>query len=305
MYIATGIRTFSRVRPLHTTAIVRKVSPSTASAAAEAAAIRSDPTLPGQTLTLFQKLKGFASFYKSGLKELVANMRAAPEIQKRLAQKQQSSIADLVSRHEWQIAQRTPKDKLRLIPFGFLVVCIPELIPLTIWLFPNVCPTTCLTYGQVAKMAQKHDDKVKLPIHVQALERSRALGISVDDCGTEKGLLRTQPVLGDIGQWESQDVSLANRYMGLGGGSTKRLLDHLDYLSVDDQLIAKEALVSQLGLAELIRACQERGIPTAGYPESHLRRALDSWMQLTQKKGKELQAAIVWSRMALHQKSTK
>ncbi|KAJ1810657.1 hypothetical protein LPJ75_004187, partial [Coemansia sp. RSA 2598] len=127
-------------------------------------AVRSDPTLPGQTLTFVQKIKGFVSFYKTGLKELLSNSRAVSGIRARM------DAGQGITREELQIARRNPRDKLRLVPFGFLVVVIPELIPLTIWLFPGVCPSTCVTYSQLLKMARKQDQR-RQQIHVEALKR--------------------------------------------------------------------------------------------------------------------------------------
>ncbi|KAI8323461.1 hypothetical protein GQ54DRAFT_296763 [Martensiomyces pterosporus] len=282
----------------------------TAVAPADSKPIRADPTVPGQSLTFYQKIKGFISFYKGGLKELVSNTKAASGIRSRM------SNGEAVSREEFQIQHRTPGDKLRLIPFGFLVVIIPELIPLTIWLFPGVCPSTCVTFGQMTKMAKKQD-ATRQKLYPEIISRIESLGIKADDFSDSTKLGKFAQSSMDIFSLEkldARDLQLICQFMNIGKKgmltSTEslrgKLGTYLDYIKQDDQLLVKEQLVGQLGLAELHRACQERGIPTANYPEARLRSSLDSWTRLTQTKGKALgMLPIVWSRLALFTKQVK
>ncbi|KAJ1960133.1 hypothetical protein GGI12_003966 [Dipsacomyces acuminosporus] len=273
--------------------------------------VRLDPTIPGQTLSFFQKIKAFISFYKGGLKELWSNNKAAAGIQERLRN------GEYVSREEFQIQRRNPGDKRRLIPFGFLVVMIPELIPLTIWLFPGFCPSTCITFGQIKGMAKKHD-ATKQRLYGQALARIESLGLDASSFGAyEKLHNAVQTGAADIFTLESlnaNDLQLICQFMNIGKKglftSTEslraKLASHMEYIKYDDRLLANEQLVGQLGLTELHRACQERGIPTADYPESLLRSSLESWTKLTQSKGASLgMLPIVWSRLVLFNKQVK
>ncbi|KAJ2756706.1 hypothetical protein GGI19_000641 [Coemansia pectinata] len=262
---------------------------------------RADPTLPGQTLTLFQKVKGFISFYKGGLKELVSNIKAASKIKDRLA------AGSPVSRDELQIHRRTPADKLRLVPFGFLVVVIPELIPLTIFLFPGVCPSTCVTYGQVAKMAAK-SDATRMSLHARAVARIEGLGLAPAAFADAKSLAdMAQDGRGGIFDVDSlvrDDLQLVCRFLGLGkiglvnseAQLRARLAAHLEYIRTDDQLLLAEQAVDCLGLTELYRACQERAIPSSGRSGEQLRASLRAWTEMT----RDLPVLpIVWSRLAL------
>ncbi|KAJ1721511.1 hypothetical protein LPJ53_003971 [Coemansia erecta] len=267
---------------------------------------RDDPTLPGQTLTFVQKIKGFVSFYKSGLKELVSNLRAASAIRLRIEN------GEVVTRSEYQIVQRSPSDKLRLVPFGFLVIVIPELIPLSIWLFPGMCPSTCRTYSQVVKMAKKQDE-LRQKIHVAALERIHSLGLSPEDFMRDADISRLEQRDMDIFSLErasASDLQMLCAFMNVsakGGARAEALGRHLEYLRHDDRLLVRDELVDRLGLSELHRACQERGIPSAGYGEGHLRIALGSWMR--QSGGGKAEAAslmpIIWSRLVLLQDCVK
>ncbi|KAJ2451252.1 hypothetical protein GGF42_004302 [Coemansia sp. RSA 2424] len=270
--------------------------------------VRADPTLPGQTLTLFQKLKGFISFYKGGLKELMSNIKAAPKIRDRL------SKGETVTRDEMLIHRRTPADKWRLVPFGFLVVIIPELIPLTIFLFPGVCPSTCVTYGQVAKMAAK-SDAARNKLHARALARIEGLGLApaaFADAQSLVQLARGNEGIFDLEQLARADLQLVSQFMGLGkiglvnseSQLRARVAAHLDYLRADDRLITAEQTVDRLGLAELTRACQERAIASTGRSEEQLRASLTAWTALTQAQNRTLpMLPIVWGRLALFGKS--
>ncbi|KAJ1955890.1 hypothetical protein EC988_001637 [Linderina pennispora] len=267
---------------------------------------RVDPTLPGQSLTFIQKVKGFVSFYKGGLKELLQNNKAAKAIAVKVRN------GEDLTRSELQIQRRTPGDKLRLVPFGFLVVIIPELIPLTIWLFPGVCPSTCVTFGQTVKMGRKQD-VVRQRLHAQAVQRIAEAGIKPGDLAVASKLGKLDHEIFQFETLADQDVQLIARYMGVRGGlfanatalKTKLRLE-LDYLHHDDQLLANESLVGVLGLTELHRACQERGIPTADYPEQQLRNSLDAWTKVSQAaKGGSDMLPIVWSRLALFNKAIK
>ncbi|KAJ2776924.1 hypothetical protein GGI15_004676, partial [Coemansia interrupta] len=269
---------------------------------------RDDPTLPGQTLTFVQKIKGFVSFYKSGLKELVSNLRAASGIQARMAN------GEAVTRAEYQIVHRSPSDKLRLVPFGFLVLVIPELIPLSIWLFPGMCPSTCRTFSQVVKMAKKQDE-IRQKMHVLALERILSLDLSPQEFMHDTGIARLQQQQRSMDALSLEHTSEDNLQMlcafmnvsAKRGARAEALRRHLEYLRQDDRLLVSEELVDRLGLAELHRACQERGIPSAGYSEGHLRIALHSWMR--QSAGGKADVAslmpIIWSRLVLLQNSAK
>ncbi|KAJ2009233.1 hypothetical protein GGI04_000613 [Coemansia thaxteri] len=269
-----------------------------------AVVIRADPTLPGQSLTLIQKIKGFIAFYKGGLKELVANIRAAADIRRRIAGGQR------VTRSELQVDARTAQDKWRLAPFGFLVVVIPELIPLTIYLFPGVCPSTCVTYAQLAKMSKKRDAARQL-LHVRALPRLGELGLAAAAFANTQELARLalEPRLAEVfdpAAIQSADLGLICRFLGLGSAGLltseqqlrARLVAYLDYLRADDRLLVEEQLVERVGLVELLRACQERAIPLAARSEAQLRDELRRWTNLTQTHALPM-LPIVWSRLAL------
>ncbi|KAJ2691427.1 hypothetical protein H4R19_006373, partial [Coemansia spiralis] len=245
------------------------------------------------TLTFIQKAKGYLAFYKQGARTLWQNGRAVSEIRRRLG------TGELVTRAEFQIVQRHAGDRLRLIPFGVLLVVLPKAIP-----------STCITYAQAVKMAAKHDAR-RHGLHREALRRIEAAGLAAQDFTTVAALHSTAArgnalfALDGLGR---ADLRLLCRFLGAGGPAAglraawlrARLQQHLERIAVDDALLAREGLLPQLGSVELHRACQERGIPSAHVPEEQLRKALGAWIELTQTAGPSTgMLPIAWSRLVL------
>ncbi|KAJ1729901.1 hypothetical protein LPJ61_003302 [Coemansia biformis] len=285
---------------LHTTAAARAGG----QPAGNTAVAPADPTLPGLTLTFFQKAKGYLAFYKQGVKALWQNGKAAGGIRQRLKDGSQ------VTRAEFQIHQRHPGDRLRLVPFGLLLVVFPEIIPLLAALFPKACPSTCVTYAQVVKMAAKQDAR-RQALHRQALQRIEAAGLGPSDFATvaalQKAVARGNALFALDGL-DGADLRLLCGFMGAGGPAAGLrtewlrggLRQHLEKLAADDALLAGEKLVARLGPVELHRACQERGIPSAHIPEPRLRQALGGWVDLTQTSRTSIgMLPIAWSRLVL------
>ncbi|KAJ2806866.1 hypothetical protein H4R21_000696 [Coemansia helicoidea] len=285
-----------RAALLHTTAAARSGGPPVLEAA--------DPTLPGQTLTFIQKARGYLAFYKQGVKALWRNGRAVAEIRQRLG------TGGAVTRAEFQIAHRHPGDRLRLVPFGLLLVVFPEIIPVVAALFPAASPSTCVTYAQVVKMAAKRDAQRRV-LHREALRRIEAAGLAAHDFATAAALQRAAAqgaalfALDTLGHAE---LRLLSRFLGAGGPVAglraewlrEGLRRHLARIAADDGLLAREKLVARLGPVELHRACQERGILSAHVPEPQLREALGAWVRLSQATGQATgMLPLAWSRLAL------
>ncbi|KAJ2804991.1 hypothetical protein H4R20_002275 [Coemansia guatemalensis] len=294
---------------LHTTAAVRTSDkPEEEAKPVDMPAARVDPTLPGQSLTLMKKIKAYLAFYKTGVKELWGNMKAVDGIDSRI------SAGEIVSRAEFQIYLRNPADRLRVVPFGLLLIVLPEAIPLLLALFPGMCPSTCITYGAIVKMAAKRD-AARQNLHVAALQRIEKAGLEPSDFGTAEDLARAAGRGNSIFQLEQLDaanVRLLCRFLGIGGvfsglfvGQLRSgLRRRLDNIAIDDAMLAREQLVEQLELAELLRACQERGIPSTQLSEPQLRESLGKWVELTQAHARTIgMMPIAWSRLALLDRS--
>ncbi|KAJ1789368.1 hypothetical protein LPJ59_005355 [Coemansia sp. RSA 2399] len=284
-----------------------------AEVAPETRATRIDPSLPGLTLTTWGKVKAYAMFYFTGIKQIRQNGRTVKAVLARV-----STGGKSMSREELQIQVRHAQDKIRLVPFVLTILVLEELSLLVLLAVPSLCPSTCVTYGQAMGVAKKHD-AVKLKLHAAALERIKGLGLEAATFG-KSGTLATlgannaDAKLFAFKDLTRADLQLVNRFMGVTGriatpistahSLRSRLLKHLEYLQQDDRLLVKEELVAQLPLTELHNACQERGIPSAAFSTEDLQKALLSWTTLsTNCKSAEELLPIVWSRLVLFNKA--
>ncbi|KAK1033457.1 hypothetical protein LTR33_016712, partial [Friedmanniomyces endolithicus] len=59
----------------------------------------------------------------------------------------------------------------------------------------------------------------------------------------------------------------------------RRVTKHLQYLALDDRLLAQAPPSSKLSQVELENACSERGLDVLGRPEALLRESLEWWMK--------------------------
>ncbi|KAI9467689.1 hypothetical protein LPJ78_004133 [Coemansia sp. RSA 989] len=296
------------MRAVHTTRYARG-NKSVTSVANEARP-NFDPTLPGRMPSPWSKFTGYMSFYKEGLKELWANRSAYTDIKRRTARGEQ------ITRAEHQILTRYPSDRLRILPFGVLVILAPELIYLIVLFMPGFCPSTCVTYKTVAKGAAKHD-ALKQKLHLRLLERIGEDGLSVSDFVTEQALAKAAARgsrLFSMDKLDRGELLMLYRFLGIGSMGwilptswlRTGVARHLSYVHKDDSLLLSEQAVGQLELVDLFRACQERGIPSADLPDYQLRQALYSWAQLTQKQaGAGNILPIAWSRLVLLNRSVK
>ncbi|KAJ2227007.1 hypothetical protein EV180_002664 [Coemansia sp. RSA 518] len=291
----------------HTSAVTRTTDWQNMTVTEQAATF--DPTLPGRVLGPWQKFTGFMSFYKEGIKALWANRTQYRSI------KQQIRNDEEISRAEFQIYTRYPNDRLRMIPFAVLVVLAPELIYLIVLLMPGFCPSTCMTYRAMTKGARRHD-KLKQKLHLQALSRIRNAGLSTSDFVDEAALTKAVQAgnsVFSLDQMSRTNLALMYRFFGIGPLSMvlptswlrTSVQRRLEYIRTDDALLGSEQLISGLGLVELFRACQERGIPAADLPEYQLRLALYNWVRLSQRQMPDNAVPIAWSRLVLLNRSVK
>ncbi|KAJ2401369.1 hypothetical protein GGI23_001443 [Coemansia sp. RSA 2559] len=295
----------------------QSVDTQTMAAAAEVTpktkAQRIDPSLPGLTLTTWGKIKAYAMFYFTGIKQIRQNGRTVKAVLARIR-----AGGEGMSREELQIQVRHAQDKIRLVPFVLTILVLEEFSLLALMAVPSLCPSTCVTYGQAMGVAKKHD-AVKLRLHAAALERIKGLELEAAAFAKSEtlatlGANNTDAKLFAFKDLTRADLQLVNRFMGVTGriatpisttnSLRSRLLKHLEYLQQDDRLLVKEELVTQLPLIELHNACQERGIPSAAFNTEDLQKALLSWTALsTNCRSAEELLPIVWSRLVLFNKA--
>lgn len=71
-----------------------------------------------------------------------------------------TNISTSLTRSEYQLLLRTPKDIMKL-PWFTLIFCIFfEMTPIVVWIFPKLVPNTCALPSQVAKDQKKTDNLI-------------------------------------------------------------------------------------------------------------------------------------------------
>ncbi|KAJ1674819.1 hypothetical protein EV182_002498 [Spiromyces aspiralis] len=251
-----------------------------------------DPTLITGELSLYKKLKAYLTFYKEGCKQLYYNQKEAYAIRQRVKD------GEKISRKEFQLEHQAQRDFWKMIPFGLLVMILPESIPLFVAFIPTM-----------AKMLEKRH-AVCYKLHKEVVEvMSKKYDVTQGEFKTVSGVIRTfgrVPDLLDTSRLDRKLLETCLRFMGLSPLSlTPRLrskLDaHLAYIDKDDQLLIEEGTseIDRLDRNELIKACQERAISPCGLSEQQMAVALRRWVEIRKHNRDVEPLALVWSRMAL------
>ncbi|KAJ1826810.1 hypothetical protein LPJ70_007650, partial [Coemansia sp. RSA 2708] len=167
-----------------------------------------------------------------------------------------------------------------------------------------------------AKTAARRD-ALRQKLHLRALERMQDAGLSASDFATEAALAKAVQhgnKVFSLDRLTRTDLLLLYRFLGIGQFGWAQptswlragVRGRMDYVFTDDAMLLEEQLVGRLGLVELFRACQERGIPAADLPEYQLRQALYNWARLSQRQtGVAEMMPAVWSRLVLLNRSVK
>ncbi|KAG0170700.1 hypothetical protein DFQ28_006667 [Apophysomyces sp. BC1034] len=247
---------------------------------------------------LIKQSKELLAFYKGGLKLLWANSKEA----KALKQKVEKG-GYVLNRSEFQLVHQSSKDMLKLIPFGIVVLILPESIPLLVIFAPGLVPSTCVKESQVREKV----DKARQIMSKNVIQSAEKIGsISPEDFLSVRNFTKLAKGYGydfDLKRIDRKHLSAYCRFMGLQGWGTQSILKgrinkHMDYLLQDDELIAQEG-VETLQLNELQKAVEERGMRSLGADEEHLRRSLKYWMTLHLSEPPVSRGLLVFSRMFL------
>ncbi|CAG8470186.1 2843_t:CDS:2 [Paraglomus occultum] len=260
-----------------------------------------DPSTDTKKKGYFARAKEMAIFYKNGIKQLFANYRLSAA----LVRKFRKEFSDL-NRREIQLIRTTRRDMKRLLPFGLMLIIIPEAIPFVIYFAPGLIPSTCILPAQLEKRRRKiHETRQAIYDKMLAISDG---GIARRDFQDISSVVRLSRQIGDklyFAKFPRQLLVDFCRFMGLSRFGTKKMLkrrleNHLDYLFGDDMLIAKEG-IKTLTLDELRQASEERGIKSIDVPDNHLRLALKHWITLHLHQNPEIQdELLLFSRTLLY-----
>jgi len=227
----------------------------------------------------FRTGKAYITFFKTGLRNVFANLSATRPLQSRV-DAGDGSLAHLVqtrslTRAEFQHLLRARHDVKRLPVFALIFLIFGELSPLILPFAAGAVPYNC-----------------RIP---KQLERERRLRAAARESSFH--------ALGAVGGWQGIDqtkllslteVQHVATVLGVAG-RVGRLLERLvrwrvdrriEYLTLDTELLRRGGGVRAIDAGEeLVMAAQDRGISTLGKPEEEVRRELESWMKVTEALG--------------------
>ncbi|KAL0946973.1 hypothetical protein HGRIS_013123 [Hohenbuehelia grisea] len=264
-------------------------------------ATKEPPKAPLST-RIWKKVKHEAQHYWHGSKLLVSEVRISARLQWKILH------GETLTRRERRQLKRTTQDLLRLVPFAvFIIVPFMELLlPVALKLFPNMLPSTFEDkYAAEEKQRKLLRSRLEMAKFLQETLRESPLKANAHIVGSDafKEFFRKVRSTGEspsasdvtnVAKLFDDDLTLDNlsrpqltsmcRYMGLNAFGTDNFLrgalrTRLLELRRDDQLINAEG-VDELSIAELISACQSRGIRTSGVSPGRLREELTTWIQL-------------------------
>ncbi|KAJ1970621.1 LETM1 domain-containing protein ylh47, partial [Dimargaris xerosporica] len=215
-----------------------------------------------------------------------------------------------LSRREQRQLSRTSKDLLRLIPFSFFIIIpfMELLLPVALWLFPNMLPSTFQT-------KKSEDDKRRKLLKVR-MEVSKFLRETMAESAKERvasaekqdaeqlvtmfhdirttGQLASTSDLLRVARTFEDEFTLDNlsrpqlvsicRYLelsvyGLDNMLRSRIQHKMKMIRADDRLIKSEG-VDSLTIPELQTACSVRGMRAVGVSPARLRSELKQWLDL-------------------------
>ncbi len=221
---------------------------------------------------LFSIGKAYLSFYKTGVKAIYQNYKAARPVQAALNAKYHGSLSAAINdgsltRTEFQLLVRNFHDLKRVPVFALVFFVCGEFTPLIVVAISSVVPYTCRIPKQI------DSDRTTLERRRAASFRNLTEEFVDDGRRLEKRqLLHISRSLGLSGAW----------WDWMGGPPTvllkRRVKRRVDYLHMDDTLISRCGGVENMSMNEIILALEERGVDVIGRNESQLKTSLKIWL---------------------------
>jgi pentamidine resistance factor, mitochondrial len=243
----------------------------------------------------FTRGKFIVKTYKSGIsnvwknqKQVRAlrkeyNFKSVPELQQRILDDAWTQKLELgtnpgyhmipgsshITRRQYILTYRTAKDFYKLPLFAIVFAICFEMTPLVLILFPKIAPGTCT-------IKETHSIEVKNKLIQQWKQ-----GIKDSD---RQLILPTSSIYKiPKGQLEhlfnllTPGIVRANFYT-LNYIQSK-LVQHIQHIKCDDLLLSRFDGAATLDYRELLHACQQRAIITAGKTKNELQVELSSWIK--------------------------
>ncbi|CAG0925976.1 unnamed protein product, partial [Notodromas monacha] len=133
------------------------------------------PSVPATALkpSIWERIKKEAAHYYHGFRLLFLNVRVCKKYVKKILR------GETLSRRENQQLVRTVSDLFRLLPFSiFIIVPFMELLlPVALWLFPNMLPSTFESQNE-------KEEKLKKTFRIK-LKMAKFLQVTLDEMAAE------------------------------------------------------------------------------------------------------------------------
>ncbi|KAI5265022.1 hypothetical protein E4T47_08649 [Aureobasidium subglaciale] len=268
---------------------------------------------------LFQIGRAYGKFYWTGVKATWANHKRAKALKTQIMATNRACglpnmprplLAHLefyyenagkgkLTRTDFQLLMREQYDFRKLPPFALMVALFGEWLPLIVPFVPSAVPRTCRIPKQIEDMRKGVEERRKksfregLSTPKPAESNDDAMPTSA--AGGKKALprlyisMRTAQHIVKMGKPQMMHVS---RALGIGGrlfdslGVSHplfpvKLMRHLGYLHIDDELLLKDWVLSHLTLSEEETriACEDRGIDVVGRGQSEMKEDLSKWLE--------------------------
>ncbi|KAI1489233.1 hypothetical protein F5X96DRAFT_679912 [Biscogniauxia mediterranea] len=216
---------------------------------------------------LYRLGKAYTTFYKTGIKAVFANRRLL------------ASSSSPQTRAHLLLRQRARHDLSRLPLFGLLVFICGELTPLVVLLFPQLTPYTCRIPKQTGVIRRE-----------RRLRRARAARFArslVDNAGLA-GAIAHPSAAGHVCRVLGLTSTVWDRLGTDGPFARSRADAAVRALARDDALIREGGGVGALEDAEVVLACEDRGIDVRDFQEQEagsmgeLRARLGRWVGSTE-----------------------
>ncbi|KAK1808370.1 hypothetical protein LTR12_017277 [Friedmanniomyces endolithicus] len=254
---------------------------------------------PSVFIYWFRIGRAYGSFYKEGVKAVWFNNRAAKLLRERVSGElgaggeKEAAARGLISRSEWQVLRRNEHDIGKLPLFGVLVVVFGEWLPLFVPFMPGVVPGTCRIPSQVRGMHEVGEERRRMSFRTANFEPEKGQIGFGEMAAVEGGawpMASEEYILDVLKPMRDDQLHHLSTTLGLHGRIwdrlqlspfliRRRVTRHLQYLALDDRLLAQAPPSSKLSQVELENACSERGLDVLGRPEAILRESLEWWVK--------------------------
>lgn len=246
--------------------------------------------------------KAYLGFYKTGIKNILANRRLAAAIRHRLnstqtpqlppspndrKQNSQPSAKNLsakyvLTRAEFQLLRRSQHDMIRVPIFGLLFIILGEWLPLVAVFFTPLLPYTCRVPAQVQSERRVLETRRRRSFRGEIDGNVPAPTVRDGDTEVQRINELSRVQLMHISRSLGRHIRLWDLTKGTlppAVALKSKVAWSLAYLDQDDALLIRDGGIEQLSDEEVRIACEERGIDVLEKDVKLLRATLLRWIK--------------------------